>query len=74
MQKPTKRKEDCCTIAGWGKTASDEKQLNEFIEKEKEYKASHPGYTVLYDNKTPLFPKVPRMTWMKNYHFIFIVF
>jgi hypothetical protein len=67
LQKPTKRKEDCCTIAGWGKTASDEKQLNEFIEKEKEY-------TVLYDNKTPLFPKVPRMTWMKNYHFIFIVF
>ena len=53
------RKGDCCTIAGWGKTASDRNQLNEFIAKEKKYEDAPPGYRVLYDAKTPLFPNIP---------------
>lgn len=54
--------DDCCTLAGWGKTAADEKQLRKFIDIEKAYSKKTPGYTPLYDEKTPLFPQKPRMT------------
>ena len=57
------RTDDCCTIAGWGKTASDEQQLKTFIRKEAAYKQSHPSHVPFYTAETELFPTTPRMTF-----------
>ena len=49
---------ECCHIHGWGKTASDNSQLQEFIEKDRELAKSDPTYERIYnDNNLPkLFP------------------
>lgn len=50
-------------MAGWGKTAVDEKQLRQFVRKEAEYSRSHPGHIPFYTSKTELLPTTPRSTF-----------
>lgn len=54
---------DCCTMAGWGKTASDEEQLAKFVAMETEHKRIDSAYKRLYTENTELFPPTPRMTF-----------
>ena len=60
------RKGDCCTTGGWGKTADNQTQLEEFIKKEQAYKQLNRRYTPFYTTQTALFPTIPRMPCMTN--------
>merc|ERR1719431_220820 len=58
---------ECCPIHGWGKTASDQSQLNEFIELDRKHAASDSTYKRIYNDDHPpkLYPTEPQ--WATNY-------
>ena len=58
---------ECCQIAGWGKVASDQTQLNEFITRDAEMVENDSTYKSIYPLgfKTKLFPDM--LQYATNY-------
>ncbi|CAG5089030.1 Oidioi.mRNA.OKI2018_I69.PAR.g12058.t1.cds [Oikopleura dioica] len=56
---------DCCQVAGWGKTASNQADLDRFIEMDQQCARKTPGYSPLYTKDTPLVPDTPRFTYQE---------
>jgi len=54
---------DCCLISGWGRTATDQSELEKFVSIDTEYAKSHANYIPFYTSKTPLEPDKPRTTF-----------